>query len=200
MKNMLRFVCCGVAVTCVAGVALAGDPLEEKLIGSFFLPEQVRSQAGILGLTDGQKTTLSEANDAAEGKVSRLKEQLQAEADKFTELAKQPRLDEKALVAQADKILDVDREVKHEQLRLLILIKNTLTAEQQATLNGIKSLDPKLTEAKKLAEKWKTDGRDLSKVEGMRSDFEAQLQAGKVKEAGATLDRALDILTGRDAK
>ena len=200
MKNMLRCVCCGVAVTVVAGIAFAGDRLEEKLIGSFFLPEQVRSQAGILGLTDEQKTTLSEANDAAEGKVSRLKEQLQAEADTFTELAKQPRVDEKALVAQTDKILDVDRKMKHEQLQLLILIKNTLTAEQQETLNGIKSLEPKLTEAKKLAEKWKTEGRDLSKVEAMRSDFEAQLQTGKIKEAGATLDRALDILNGRDAK
>ena len=199
MKNMLRCVCGGV-VTFVAGVASAGDHLEEKLIGSFYLPEQVRSQAGILGLTDGQKTTLSEANDAAEVKVSRLKEQLQAAADMFAELAKQPRVDEKALVAQADKILDVDREMKHEQLRLLILIKNTLTAEQQATLNGIKTLEPKLSEAKKLAEKWKAEGRDLSKVEEMRSDFEAQLQAGKIKEAGATLDHALDLLNGRDAK
>ena len=97
MKSMLRCVCGGI-VTFAAGVAFAGDRLEEKLIGSFFLPEQVRSQVATLGLTDEQKTTLSEANDAAEGKVSRLKEQLQAEADKFTELAKQQRVDEKALV------------------------------------------------------------------------------------------------------
>lgn len=199
MKKMLRCVCCGV-VTFMAGVASAADHLEEKLIGSFYLPEQVRSQVGILGLTDEQKTTLSAASDAAEGKVSRLKEQMQAEADTFTELAKRPRVDEKALVAQADKILDVDREMKHEQLRLLILIKNTLTAEQQATLSGIKTLEPKLLEAKKLAEKWKAEGRDLSKVEAMRSDFEEQLQSGKIKEAEATLDRALEILNGRDAK
>ncbi len=183
-----------------AGLAVGADNLEEKLGESFYRPEQIKKCAPMLNLTEEQQTTLKNAYEAAVDKVGQLKEQIRAESEKFAALAKEQHLDEKALTAQGDKILDLDREMKHEQLHLGVLIKNTLTPEQQTTMNGVNALDPKLREATKLADKWKADGRDLSKLVEMKTDIEAKLQAGNVKEAEATLDRALDILNERTGK
>ena len=66
-----------------------------------------------------------------------MQQQMQAEAKKLAELAKPERVDEKAVIAQADKMLDLEREMKHTQLSLLVTIKNTLTADQQAKLKAI---------------------------------------------------------------
>ena len=46
-------------------------------------------------------------------------------------------MDEAALVAQLDKVLDVERELKHLHIGLLVAIKNLLTPEQQAKLREI---------------------------------------------------------------
>ena len=186
--------------TIVSALALRADNVEDKIAANFFLPEQVKKYAEVLNLTDDQKGKLRDAYEGAQQKVEQLKEQQQADADKFNELAKQSHVDEKAIFAQGDKFLDTDREIKHLQLGLLVLIKNTLIPEQQATLNAIKALDPKIKEATKIADKWKADGRDMSKLEGMKSEFESALQSGKIKDAEAIVDRALDILNERGGK
>jgi Spy/CpxP family protein refolding chaperone len=181
-------------------LATRADNTEEKIARNFYLPEQVRKYADALNLTEDQKTTLKNAYESAQQKVEQLKAQQQAEAQKFNELAKAAQVDEKALFAQGDKYLDADREIKHAQLALLITIKNNLTAEQKATLDGMKALAPKLQEAQKLGDKWKSEGRDMTKLEGMKAEFDAALQAGKIKEADALVDRALDILNERAGK
>jgi len=67
-----------------------------------------------------------------------LQEQLQAEAEKMVELVKQGRPDESKTLAQLDKVLNLEREIKRAQIALLIKIKNSLTPEQQTKLREIK--------------------------------------------------------------
>jgi Spy/CpxP family protein refolding chaperone len=52
---------------------------------------------------------------------------------------RQDQVDEQQTLAQLDKILNIEREIKRAQFTLLIQIKNRLTPEQRARLMEIKS-------------------------------------------------------------
>ena len=54
-------------------------------------------------------------------------------------LVKQPHVDEQQAVAQLEKVLAVEREIKRGQVAFLIRLKNKLTPEQQAKLEDIRS-------------------------------------------------------------
>ena len=56
----------------------------------------------------------------------------------MVELVKQGRPDESKTLAQLDKVLNLEREIKRAQIALLIKIKNSLTPEQQTKLREIK--------------------------------------------------------------
>jgi Spy/CpxP family protein refolding chaperone len=54
-------------------------------------------------------------------------------------LVKQESINEQQVLAQLDKVLGIEREIKRLQLSLVIQIKNKLTPEQRARLMEIKS-------------------------------------------------------------
>jgi Spy/CpxP family protein refolding chaperone len=57
-------------------------------------------------------------------------------------LLRLPRVDETAALAQVDKVLGMEREVKRAQVSLLIQIKNLLTPAQQQRLFELRSKSP----------------------------------------------------------
>jgi Spy/CpxP family protein refolding chaperone len=67
---------------------------------------------------------------------------MQAEAGKLAQLLRASRIDESAAIAQADKVLGMEREVKKAQLSLLIRIKNLLTPAQQDKLTELRRNNP----------------------------------------------------------
>ena len=54
-------------------------------------------------------------------------------------LTRQPHVDEQQAVAQLEKVLAVEREIKRGQVAFMIRLKNKLTPEQQAKLEDIRS-------------------------------------------------------------
>jgi len=110
------------------------DPLGENL----FPPELVIQYQEALGLTEEKITLLETELHQAQARFADLQEQLQAEAEKMVELVKQGRPDESKTLAQLDKVLNLEREIKRAQIALLIKIKNSLTPEQQTKLREIK--------------------------------------------------------------
>ena len=58
--------------------------------------------------------------------------------EKMVALVKQPHVDEQQVLAQLEKVLATEREVKRAQISLLVHIKNKLSAEQQAKLEAIR--------------------------------------------------------------
>ena len=76
-----------------------------------------------------------------QGKVLDLQWQMQEETERFGELLDKPLVDQGAALAQIDKVLAVEREVKRAHIGLLIQIKNQLTAEQQARLAQLRPAD-----------------------------------------------------------
>jgi len=59
---------------------------------------------------------------------------MQEQSQRLATLLEKPTVDQAAVLAQVDEVLGVEREVKRAHIALLIQIKNTLSAEQQAKL------------------------------------------------------------------
>ena len=186
----------------VLGASLLAQPSVPSAVGdSLFPPDLLKTHHQVLNLTEEQKAWLIEEVAKVEGQVAEMQRQSQKEQDALAAVLKKARVDEAAALAQADKALDLEREIKRAQFLLLVRIKNKLTPEQQATLTEIKArgavLQEKLRKAQEIAKRWQAEGKDFSQVQQLKDEFETQARAGKVKEAEATLDKALKILEGK---
>ena len=87
-----------------------------------------------IGLSDEQKNAIRDELSKAAAKFNDLQWQMQDEMETMGNLTKGANVDEGRVMAQLDKILAIEREVKRTQLSLSIRIKNKLTSEQQDKL------------------------------------------------------------------
>ena len=90
-----------------------------------------------LGLTDEQKAVIKDESIKASTRFNELQWQMQDEMETMADLVKGASVDEQRVLAQLDKILNIEREVKRTQLALSIRIKNKLTPEQQGKLHEL---------------------------------------------------------------
>lgn len=117
-----------------------GAPRPEDPLARFlFPPELVMQQQRAIGLKPEQRTTITRAIQEFQTKVLDLQWQMQDETQRLTELLDKPAVDQAAALAQIDKLLAVERDVKRAHIGLLIQIKNNLTADQQARLRQVSS-------------------------------------------------------------
>jgi Spy/CpxP family protein refolding chaperone len=129
---------------CLAAAVAQGQqppqpPGPDPFAGSFFPPELVIQNQEALGLTNDQKSFFrSEVRDA-QLRFTDLQWKMQDEAEKMVALVRQPQVDEQQALAQLEKVLAVEREIKRAQVALLVRIKNKLTPEQQAKLETIRN-------------------------------------------------------------
>jgi Spy/CpxP family protein refolding chaperone len=134
----------GVLCLCVislfaAGVTHAQQPDQDPIGQSFFAPELVIQHQEAIGLSAEPKDYLKTEIRQAQLKFTELQWKLQDEMEKLVTLVKQPRVDEQQVLGQLEKLLAAEREIKREQVTLLVRIKNKLTAEQQGKLLELRS-------------------------------------------------------------
>ena len=182
----------------------AADPFT----GMFFPPELVLMAQDRIALTPGQleavRARVAKTQPLSEG----LRVKMERESTALMALTKQERVEEAALLAQLDKVLDVEREVKHLQIGSAVAIKNLLTPEQQAKLREIakdggkqldddvrKRLTAKMERVQAGAQKMAEGGTDPSDIlRTMQEKFKPLIDTGKAIEAEAVLDAALKTL------
>jgi Spy/CpxP family protein refolding chaperone len=111
------------------------DPIGENL----FPPELVMQYQQAIGLSEEQRDLIKAEIQKAQARFTDLQWQLQSEVETMASLLKAPRADEQQTLAQLDKILGLERELKRAQFTLVVRIKNSLTPEQQARLREIKN-------------------------------------------------------------
>ena len=116
-----------------------GDPIGQQL----FPPELVMQYQRAIGLTAAQRSGITDAIAGMQSKVLTVQWDMQTESQKLVELLGGTRVDEAAVLAQVDRVLALEREVKRRQIALLIKIKNTLSAEQQNKLRSLRSESPR---------------------------------------------------------
>ena len=117
-----------------AQMAQQADPFGRFL----FPPELVMQHQGEIALTDEQRATLQAAIQDAQSTVVKMQWALTRDAEKLTGLLDTASVDEKAVLAQVDRILMIEREVKRAQMTLMVRIKNTLSPAQQARLRDVR--------------------------------------------------------------
>jgi Spy/CpxP family protein refolding chaperone len=123
----------------LAGAVRAQQPGEDPFGRSFYPPELVMQHQEAIGLSDEQKSFLKTEIRQAQVKFTELQWKLQDEAEKLVAIVKQPRIDEQQLLAQLDRVLSAEREVKRAQVTLMARIKNKLSPEQQQKLEELRS-------------------------------------------------------------
>lgn len=103
------------------------DPMSQVLIP----PDVVMAHQQALDLTDAQTKVIESDVQAAQARFTRTQWQLGAATEKLLEILKQPHVDQTKALAQLDTVLNLERQIKHAQLMLMIQVKNELTEDQQ---------------------------------------------------------------------
>ena len=111
-----------------------GDPIGEN----FIPPDMLIHNREALGLNDEQMEFLQGQFEKTRAHFTELQQKLGKEMDALTALLKSDRPDESKVLAQLDKVLDVEREMKRTHLSLMVGIKNKLTPEQFSKSIAIK--------------------------------------------------------------
>jgi Spy/CpxP family protein refolding chaperone len=201
------------STVCTLSAADKSAAPADPLAGAFFPPEVVLLARDQIGLTQEQQLALRTRMQKTQSRSDELRTKLESETAALSALAKPERVDEAALGKQLDRVLEVERELKHLHLDLAAAIKNLLTAEQQAQLRQIvrnggaqfveaarKRLSEKVERVQQGMQRWAASGRDPSAIgKAVEEKFKPLIEAGKVIEAEAELDRLLDQLKA-DAK
>jgi Spy/CpxP family protein refolding chaperone len=116
----------------------SGDELAQFL----YPPELVIKFRQEIALSDDQNQALKAAIQQAQARFLDLQWSLQDDVAKLRQALRAPRIDESAALAQVDRVLSREREVKKAQLALLIRIKNQLSPEQQTKLSALRGSTP----------------------------------------------------------
>jgi Spy/CpxP family protein refolding chaperone len=109
------------------------DPLGDVM----FPPEMIMGHTRELNLTDEQKTFMRAEINRATTRYNELQWQAQDEMEALHTSMKENTVNEQQALAQLDKVLNTEREIKRLHFGLNIAIKNKLTAEQQAKLRAM---------------------------------------------------------------
>ncbi len=122
----------------IAAPSVAAQEPEPEFAKHLFPPELVMQHQKDLRLTPEQRTSITQAIRDLQLKVVDLQWKMQDEAQKLTELVEGSRIDEALTLAQVDRVLGIEREIKRAHMALLVRIKNLLTPEQQEGLRNVK--------------------------------------------------------------
>lgn len=195
----------------VAALVWAQPSHNDALGENLFPPEFIIGHGEAIALSDEQTTSLRQEIQKAHERFSGMHEKLQKEVAALGALLKKERVDEAIALAQFDKVLNQEREIKRAHLALVLGLKNKLSAEQQAKLQEIKkrqfnpegppaAIVEKLQKVQAGVQKWQDEGRDPSPVAELMQGFEPLMKEGKLEEAQGLLDKALKILGGEEKK
>ncbi len=110
------------------------DPMGDNL----FPPELVMAHQHAIGLDEQQKKHIESEVLKAQGRFVELQWQLQEAMESLVGLVGQNRVDESRVMAQLDKVLGIEREIKRAQLGLMVRVKNELSPAQQARLRQLR--------------------------------------------------------------
>lgn len=116
----------------------AQKPPDDPIAQTLFPPELVMKYRMEINLDEGQSRAIKDAIQKAQTKFLDMQWDMQSEAEKLIRLLKAHPVDEAAVLAQVDQVLNREREIKKAQISLLIHIKNLLSEAQQNKLTELR--------------------------------------------------------------
>ena len=132
MKSYLALLL--LVLVAAASWAQAPQSADDHIAQNLFPPELVMKYRQEINLDDGQSKALKDAIQKAQAKFLDMQWDMQSESEKLVQLLKARPVDESAVLAQVDQVLNRERDIKKTQISLLVRIKNLLTEAQQNKL------------------------------------------------------------------
>lgn len=114
-------------------------PPPPDLADAMFPPELIMQHARELNLTQEQKTFMRDEINKTTTRFNDLQWQLQDAMEALHETMKANQVNEQQALAQLNKVLDAEREIKTLHMGMAIRIKNSLTPEQQVKLQTMRN-------------------------------------------------------------
>ena len=100
-------------------------------------PELIMQNQGRLGITEAQREAILTEINKVQATATQYQWRVADESEKLNQLLERENVPESEAMAQADRMMNSELAVKRAQLTMLIRIRNVLTAEQKAILNGL---------------------------------------------------------------
>ena len=119
--------------------ARAEGPGDDPIARAVFPPDLVMKHSQEINLDERQRAAIKEQVQKAQAQATDAQFDLQGESQKLVRLLQARPVDETAVLAQVDKVLALERQVKRTQILLLVRIKNLLTEAQQAKLAELRA-------------------------------------------------------------
>ena len=116
-----------------------GRPHQLHIKQGFFPPEMVMQNQQKIGLTPSQQQYISNEMQRTQATFNKLQWSLHREMEQMHTLTKGSKINETVALNQLEKILALERQIKKQQLTLMIRIKNKLTNQQKAMLKKMAS-------------------------------------------------------------
>ncbi|HVR07366.1 MAG TPA: periplasmic heavy metal sensor [Thermoanaerobaculia bacterium] len=116
----------------------APPPADDPIAQNVFPPELIMKHGGEIGLDAEQRTAIKDAVLQAQTRFLNAQWEAQEETTKLIHLLQARPVDEKAVLSQADRLMDLERLIKKTQLSLLVRLKNLLTPAQQTRLADLR--------------------------------------------------------------
>jgi Spy/CpxP family protein refolding chaperone len=113
-------------------------PGPDPLAPHVFAPDLVMRHAAEIGLDEKQRAAIKDAVIKMQTKFLEVQWDLQAESEKMARLLQANPVDETAVLAQADAVMALERDVKKTHLSLLVRVKNLLTEPQREKLRELR--------------------------------------------------------------
>src|SRR5262245_50347589 len=113
-------------------------PNPDPLAHLMFPPDMIMNHARQLNLTDEQKTFMRSEIQKTTASFQDLQWKLQDQVELLMETMKSTSVNEQQALAQLDKVLDLEREIKRLHIGLAVRLKNRLTPEQQEQLHQMR--------------------------------------------------------------
>jgi TonB-dependent SusC/RagA subfamily outer membrane receptor len=107
-----------------------GDPLAVHL----FPPDLIMAHQREIGLQESQRSAIVRDVQQSQASFVQLQWKMSAETEQLQTLLQAVPANESLVLAQIDRVLAIERDIKRAQAGLLIRIKNMLSAQQQARL------------------------------------------------------------------
>ena len=211
--RLAAFILCLVILSAFQPVS--AQPARSDALNDYFFPSEllVRHSAE-LGITDTQKQAIESTVREHRKQFVELQQNLQRQMTAMAEILRQEHPEESDALAQLDKLLAAERDIKRMQLSLALAIRSQLTPDQFAKAKELRQKYP--AEARpsqglegfrarmqRFQERIKTlqeQGQDVSKETQALQQIRQLLQDGKPFDADAVLRRALDAGQSTDKK
>ena len=113
-------------------------PNPDPLAHLMFPPDMILGHTRELNLTEEQKTFMRSEVQKTTAAFQDLQWKLQDQMELLQQTMKSTTVDEQQALAQLDKVLDLEREIKRLHIGLAVRLKNRLTPEQQDQLHKMR--------------------------------------------------------------